>query len=99
MCRTLNWKRGSYLQILPHVIRDHTKANTREVVDGKPGVFRYINWEHPFTTPLHFLIFEPLCKGLEPHTFHHLAHHDFYEDTTTRRSIFFVDFDTVEYGP
>lgn len=40
-----NSRFGKILQVFPHVFRQNTKANAREVIDGKAGVARVVQGE------------------------------------------------------
>lgn len=89
----------SILEVLSHLLRQYTKSDTGEVVDGETGVLWVVHWEQILTCRPYFLVFEPLCKSLQTHTLHHLLHHDLDEDTGTRCCIVLVHFDGTEVGP
>jgi hypothetical protein len=88
-----------YLEILSHTLRNNAQPNAREIVNGKPRIFRNIHREHPFTGLRHFRILKSLSKRLQPHTFHHLPHHYLDENPTATCRIVLVDFYTLKDCP
>ena len=80
----------TYLQILTHLLRNDTQANTREVVDREPRILRVIHRDHSFAELLYFRILKPLRDSLYTHRFDHLLEHDLDEDATTASRLVFI---------
>lgn len=89
----------SILQVLAHFLGNGTQADTREVVDCEARVLRVVQREHTPARGLNLWVLEPLHYGLQAHSFRHFGHHDFDENTATRRGVLLRQLDALHRRP
>jgi len=82
-----------------HLLRDSTKSYTREVIDGKPRIFRVVQREHITTTTFHLGILESLHDCFETHSPLQFLQQQLDKDAAATRGIFLVHLYRLEYGP
>lgn len=90
---------GTNREMFPHLLRDRTQPDRREVVDREPRVLGVVEREHVLERSLHAGLSKPLRQLLHSQLLRHLLEQNLDEDTTGRGGLVLVHVDDVEDSP